>query len=356
MSTRQLQVTIFRRLCGKRHIFTQTQTLSSMGKDYYALLGVPRSADADAIKKAYRKLALKYHPDKNPGDKQAEAKFKEVSEAYDVLSDDEKKKIYDQYGEEGLKGMGPEGAAGGFPGGRGASFRFNSPEDIFARFFGSAHPFGGGGMFGHMGGGGGDEEDLMSFGVGGGSRSRQPRKDPDIESTMQVSLEDLYKGTTKRFNITKKVIGPDGRSQQQETKTLTVEILPGWKSGTKVRFENEGDQKPGVVPADMVFVVQEKPHSRFKRDGDNLVYTADIPLVKALTGFDLPIETLDGRRLNIPIRKIVTPTSVEYIANEGMPVRKTGGRGSLVIKFNIRFPSYLSDQQKAELQKSLSSS
>nr|GMD36777.1 DnaJ homolog subfamily B member 13-like [Ipomoea batatas] len=203
-----------------------------MGVDYYKILDVDRNAKDDDLKKAYRKLAMKWHPDKNPNNKkEAEAKFKQISEAYDVLSDPQKRAVYDQYGEEGLKSGVPPPGAGGARGPGGAtffstgegptSFRFNprSADDIFAEFFGFSRPFGGmgggpgmrdarfGGMFGdHM---------FSSFGEGGGGGGsmHQPsahRKAPPIEQTLPCSLEELYKGTTKKMKISREIIDASG--------------------------------------------------------------------------------------------------------------------------------------------------
>ncbi|KAL0375340.1 UNVERIFIED_CONTAM: DnaJ protein1 [Sesamum radiatum] len=188
-----------------------------MGVDYYKILQVDRSAKDDDLKKAYRKLAMKWHPDKNPNNKkEAEAKFKQISEAYDVLSDPQKRAVYDQYGEEGLKGPGPPPGAGGFPGGMDGggptSFRFNprSADDIFSEFFGFASPFGG---MGDMGGGsraGGSGLPRGMFGddifasfrnaaaVEKEGMGSMPRKAAAIERTLHCSLEDLYKGLLRR--------------------------------------------------------------------------------------------------------------------------------------------------------------
>eukprot|EP00762_Andalucia_godoyi_P001650 ANDGO_07174.mRNA.1 DnaJ protein homolog 1 len=325
-----------------------------MGKDYYAVLGVSRSATEDELKKAYKKLALKFHPDKNPGNEAAETRFKEISEAYEVLSDPKKKEIYDQYGEDGLKGGAPTGG-GGFHGG---SFHFQDPNDLFATIFGNAHPFGSG-FF--SGGGMGDEDGMFGGGgrmggMGGRRGYAQPQKQPEILKEISLPLEDLYKGCTKKFSITRQVMNPDGRSARQESKTLTFDVKPGWKAGTKVRFDQEGDQAPGTIPADMVFVIKEKEHPRFRRDGDTLIYTHTLPLVQALTGCNIDIETLDGRRITVPMREMITPSTTKVVIGEGMPIRNTGAKGDLHIKFNIRFPTHLTEEQKAALSKILPAS
>ncbi|XP_057947850.1 uncharacterized protein LOC131143511 isoform X3 [Malania oleifera] len=197
-----------------------------MGVDYYKILQVDRNAKDDDLKKAYRKLAMKWHPDKNPNNKkEAEAKFKKISEAYDVLSDPQKRAVYDQYGEEGLKGqVPPPSGAGGFgptPDGGPTTFRFNprSADDIFSEFFGFTSPFGG---MGDMGGSRASAsgfsrsmfpEDLFaSFrGPGGEGSVNVPRKGAAIERTLPCSLEDLYKGTTKKMKISRDVADATGR-------------------------------------------------------------------------------------------------------------------------------------------------
>ncbi|XP_057499184.1 uncharacterized protein LOC130783509 isoform X3 [Actinidia eriantha] len=193
-----------------------------MGVDYYKVLQVDRNAKDDDLKKAYRKLAMKWHPDKNPNSKkEAEAKFKKISEAYDVLSDPQKRAVYDQYGEEGLKGQVPPPGAGGFSGGSDGGgptmFRFNprSADDIFSEFFGFRSPFGD--MGGSRPGGSGfprgmfGDDIFASLRSGGGEGSGYvPRKGAAIERTLPCSLEDLYKGTTKKMKISRDVIDASG--------------------------------------------------------------------------------------------------------------------------------------------------
>ncbi|QDZ18433.1 DnaJ-like protein [Chloropicon primus] len=320
-----------------------------MARDYYAELGVSRTASEDELKKAYRKLAMKWHPDKNKDNRQeAEEKFKKISEAYDVLSDKEKRGIYDKFGEDGLKnGMG----GGGFARGGGANFNFRSPEDLFSEVFGA--------QFGGMGGGGGVEDLFSMFGggMGGGGghpfggpgmrRSTSRRKPSPAMNNIPFSLEDLYKGVTKSYKITRTV---NGRQQQE---TVTVEVKPGWKKGTKITFEGKGDQPSGGLAGDVVFVIDEKPHAHFKRDGNDLVYTQDVALSQALCGFALSIPTLDGRNLRVDMSEIVTPGYQKVVAGEGMPMRG-GSKGNLRIKFNVRFPTRpLNDEQKKKLKEAL---
>lgn len=347
-----------------------------MGVDYYKILGVDKNAKDDDLKKAYRKLAMKWHPDKNPDNKkEAEAKFKQISEAYDVLSDPEKRAIYDQYGEEGLKGGvpppdagGPGGASFFSSGGGPTSFRFStrSPDDIFAEFFGFSSPFGG------MGGGGGGSgmrgsrfssgifgDDIFgSFGEGGGGGGSMnfqgaPRKAPPIENKLPCTLEELYKGTTKKMKISREILDASGKTMTVE-EILTIEIKPGWKKGTKITFPEKGNEQPGIIPADLVFIIDEKPHKVFTRDGNDLVVTQKISLVEALTGYTIDLTTLDGRSLTIPINNVIHPGYEEVVPREGMPLPKDPSKkGNLRIKFDIKFPSRLTPEQKAGIKKLL---
>ncbi|KAJ4729745.1 DnaJ subfamily B member like [Melia azedarach] len=340
-----------------------------MGVDYYKILQVDRNAKDEDLKKAYRKLAMKWHPDKNPNNKkEAEAKFKQISEAYEVLSDPQKRAVYDQYGEEGLKGQMPPPDAGGpggatyFSTGEGpTSFRFNprSADDIFAEFFGFSSPFGG------MGGGGGmrgsrfssgifGDDVFGSFGeVGGSMGGGVPRKAPPIENRLPCSLEELYRGTTKKMKISREIVDISGKSMQVE-EILTIDVKPGWKKGTKITFPEKGNEQPNVVPADLVFIIDEKPHSVFTRDGNDLIVTQKISLVEALTGYTVHLTTLDGRNLTIPINSVIHPTYEEVVPREGMPLQKDPSKkGNLRIKFNIKFPIRLTAEQKAGIRKLL---
>lgn len=324
-----------------------------MGKDYYEILGVSRSATEEEIKKAYKKLAVKYHPDKNPDHKEeSERKFREVSEAYEVLSDASKREIYDKFGEEGLKQGVPDGS-GGFSGG---GYHFSDPNDIFSRIFGNV--FGGGGFGGMRGGMGEDSfmddggaSSFFSFGGAPGGRRRRSRRGDDMEVPIPLSLEELYRGTVKKFQIKHQILVGDGTSTTEEMKTLTVEVKSGWKGGTKIRFEKEGDQAPGIVPGDIVFVVQEKPHSRFQREGNDLIQRVNVPLVAALTGLEVPVETLDGREMMVAVSEIVYPGYTKTIRGEGMPLSKTPSKkGDLRLVFDISFPRQLTDEQKRSLK------
>lgn len=316
-----------------------------MGKDYYTILEISKNATDDDIKKAYRKLALKYHPDKNksPG---AEERFKEVAEAYEVLSDKKKREVYDQFGEEGLKG----GIGGGNSGGPGFTYTFHGdPRATFAQFFGNTNPF-----QSFFDGFGFDASDNDPFTVIMGSTQSRRMQDPPVEHDLYVTLEDINTGCTKKMRISRKVIQPDG-SLRQEEKILTVDVKPGWKAGTKITFPREGDQGRNIIPADIVFILKDKPHSVFKREGSDLKYSARISLKKALCGCVIEIPTLSGpkRTLNLS-NEVVSPNTIKRIPNCGLPFPKEPSRrGDLLVTFDIIFPERLSTTAKEALQKAL---
>ncbi len=324
-----------------------------MGKDYYKILEIPRDSTGDQIKKAYRKQALRWHPDKNADNRAAaEEKFKDVAEAYDVLSDDQKRAVYDQYGEEGLKGAGPQPpppSGGPAPPG-GFNYRFaGDPRDIFSQFFKSS--FNRSESFGDRGG---FDDDMFKemFGArpGGGVSSSVGQKRP-VTFELNLSLEELYKGCTKRLKIKRA-----SRSVQREAeKILEIPVTAGWKSGTKITFESEGDEigNSGRFQ-DVVFVVREKRHPLFARDGSNLIHRATIPRRDALTGFMFEIPTLDGRTIRQRIEGVVKPDSSRIIPGEGMPISKQPGRrGDLIVTFDVIFPTTLSESQKESIRRIL---
>jgi len=317
-----------------------------MPKDtkFYDILGVSPDASEAQLKSAYRKGALKHHPDKNSHDPSAAEKFKEISKAYETLADPQKRQLYDQFGEEGLEQGGMGGANG------------MSAEDLFSQFFG-----GGGGLGGMFGGGG--------FGGMGGMRDTGPKKARTIHHVHKVSLEDIYRGKVSKLALQKSVICPkcDGRGGKEgavktcagcngqgmkimmrqmgpmvqrfqtvcpdcngegetirekdkckqcngkktivERKVLHVHVDRGVQTGTKIDFRGEGDQMPGVQPGDVQFEIEQKPHARFQRKGDDLFYRAEIDLLTALAGGAIYVEHLDDRWLTVEIMpgEIIAP-------------------------------------------------
>jgi len=355
-----------------------------MGKDYYKILNVDKNADDEALKKAYRKLALKWHPDRHQTDKnkeEAEIKFKEISEAFEVLSDKNKRQIYDMYGEEGLKAGPPpaEGEGGGFagfPGGfgnfpGGTTFTFSSsggrgfnptdPNTIFSQFFTS---FGGDG-----------EDDFMGAFPGGfsgfGSRGKSGRPSSDgfgdffsrtrgqesgggaseVKHSLPLTLEEIYKGTTKKLKVTRKLIDSATGKVVPTDKILEINVRPGMKAGSKFKFPKSGDELPNGDTQDIVVTLEEKPHSKYTRDGDNLRTTLTLSLLEALTGFrNKTIQTLDGRTLAISNPLVINPGQEQRFPNEGMPTKDPNKKGDLVVKYDVQFPNRLSEDKKRAIR------
>ncbi|GMC39063.1 unnamed protein product [Saccharomyces cerevisiae] len=352
----------------------------------YDLLGVSPSANEQELKKGYRKAALKYHPDKPTGDTE---KFKEISEAFEILNDPQKREIYDQYGLEAARSGGPSfgpggpggaGGAGGFPGGAGGfsgghAFSNEDAFNIFSQFFGGSSPFGGaddsgfsfssypsgggagmggmhggwevcmvvmGGMPGGMGG--------MHGGMGGmpgGFRSASSSPTYPEEETVQVnlpvSLEDLFVGKKKSFKIGRK--GPHGASEKTQ---IDIQLKPGWKAGTKITYKNQGDYNPQTGRRKTLqFVIQEKSHPNFKRDGDDLIYTLPLSFKESLLGFSKTIQTIDGRTLPLSRVQPVQPSQTSTYPGQGMPTPKNPSqRGNLIVKYKVDYPISLNDAQK----------
>lgn len=363
-------------------------------KKLYDLLGVSTDASEPEIKKAYRKAALKFHPDKPTGDTE---KFKEISEAFDILSNSEKRQLYDQFGLEAARrggvmpeeaaGGGAGGGAGGFPGGfanggnpfsfasggpggGGKTFHFSTggpggggfqqftTDDAFNIFrnfqtsggFEDDDPifslFGGGGRRGGgMGGGMPGGMPGMGGGMFGSRSASPPQKPPAAEIKVPVSLEDLATGTTKKLKIKRR--GPAG----QEEKIINLDIKPGWKAGTKITFANEGDMQPDGTSQDVVFVIDEKPNSTYTRNGNDLEMSLDLTLKEALTGFSKIVPTIDGKKIKIQSARPTQPGSSVSYPGHGMPISKQPGqKGNLKVNFKVHFPSELTAQQKQAVE------
>ncbi|XP_008288179.1 dnaJ homolog subfamily B member 13 [Stegastes partitus] len=311
-----------------------------MSSDYYETLEINRDATDADIKKAYRRLALKFHPSSNrePGSSET---FVQLGEAYDVLSDPRKKATYDKFGEEGLKGGVP--AEFGSGGAWSSKYVYHgNPDKTFRQFFGGDNPF----------------ADFYTndapMQLGGLQPGVVKTQDSPIERDIHLSLDDLFHGCTKKIKISRRVMNEDGNASSIKDKILTINVKPGWKEGTRIVFSKEGDQGPNSIPADIVFIVRQKSHPMFVRQQDDLMYKVEISLEMALTGFSVDVQTLDGRLLRIPINDIVHPTYRKVLTGEGMPLSQDPSqRGDLIITFDVQFPEKLSAERKQLIKQAL---
>ena len=355
-------------------------------RDYYEVLGVAKGASADEIKKAYRKLAVKYHPDKNPGNKEAEEKFKEAAEAYAVLSDTDKRAKYDQFGHAGVDGAGPD-----FSGG------FGDLNDILNDLFG-------GGFSGFSGFGGG----FGGFGGGRGQRQQQQRvyRGRDIRVRVKLTLEEIAKGVEKEISIEKSVPCPDcggrgarnasdiktcpacnGTGQVQRVvnsifgqtvtystcqqcggegkiisnpcrtcngsglvrkrETIKVKIPAGVEAGMQLTIQGEGHAaKNNGINGDLLVVIEEQEHPNLKREGNNLYYTKIISMPDAILGAEVEIPCLDGT-YKVKVEAGTQSGTVVRLRGKGLPtVNGYGGTGDLYVKFAVWVPKRLSKEEK----------
>jgi curved DNA-binding protein len=302
-------------------------------KDYYKILGVEKSATQDEIKKAYRKLAMKFHPDKNPGNKSAEEKFKEITEANEVLSDPEKRKKYDALGANWKQ---YQHTGTGF-------------DDFFSQFGGAKrsggtnYEFSGdlGDLFGGMGGGFSDffESFFGGRGSGFGGRTQQQKTAVDVEAIFNVSLEDAFNGSEKTINV-------DG-------KKLKIKVTPGTKDGQKLRLKGLGRSKTADgTKGDLYLNIHVLQHPFYEIKDDDLYYNLDADLYTAVLGGKEKIKTLDGK---IIIINIPEGTESENILRlKGLGLNKNYGRGDLFVKVHLNIPKHLSKEEK-ELFKKLKS-
>ena len=232
--------------------------------------------------------------------------------------------------------------SGGMRGGW--SYKQNARE-IFEKFFGTSNPF-------------------ADFGFGDSvpfaTRLRKvgPKKMEPIVRPLDCTLEELFNGCVKKYQVTRKRLKADAATDSveyvDEAKTLTITVKPGWKKGTKVTFACEGDAGPAIVPADIVFSLQELKHPLFVREGTNLVFTATVSLAESLSGTIIDVPTLDGRTLSVSCPEIISPGYHKTVPGEGMPLSKTPNcRGDLIVRFRIIFPKYLTEAQKIALKKIL---
>ena len=291
-------------------------------KDYYKILGVERKASADEIRKAYRKLALKYHPDRNPGDKTAEERFKDLNEAYQVLSDEQKRARYDQLGSAYSNWQG-RGAPGNFDWGqwtgRGTTVNMDDLNDLF--------------------GGAGGIDSFSDFfrsifgGMGGASSSTSGRARPatGYQQSVTISLDEAFHGTTRQL--------------QTESRRMEVKIPPGVKTGSKVRVANAGPQG-----TDLYLIIEVTPDPRFERDGNDLKTIATVDAFTAILGGEAEVETMAGKvKLSIPAG--TQPEQVFRLAGRGMPhVKNRNEKGDLYVRLKVQIPRYLSSKQRELLE------
>ena len=352
-------------------------------RDYYEVLGVDKSASADEIKKAYRKLAIKYHPDKNPGNKEAEEKFKEAAEAYSVLSDADKKAKYDQFGHAGVEGAGPD-----FSGG------FGNLNDILNDLFSGAFGGGFGGGFG---------------GFGGGRRQERVYRGRDIRVRVKLTLEEIARGVEKEISIEKNVPCPDcggrgaknssdiktcpacnGTGQVQrvvntflgqsvtystcqqcggegkiisnpchkcsgtglvrQRETIKVKIPAGVESGMQLTVQGEGHAaKNNGINGDLLVVIEELEHSEFKREGNNLFHTAVISVTDAILGSEITVPCLDGT-YRIKVEPGTQSGKIVRLRGKGLPSLNGYGTGDLYVKLAVWIPKKLSKEEKSLLE------
>lgn len=340
--------------------------------DFYQILGLSRDATAKEIKKAYRKKSLEYHPDKNKEEGAAE-KFAEISRAYEVLSDDEKKPIYDRYGEDGLKDHEERGGGGG-----GGGF-----DDLFNHFG-------------------------FNFGGGGHRQGRRRETTPSVEMPLHLSLQQLYAGATIEVDYIRQVLclqwemcmknapdcqGPGIRVRRQqiapgfvqqvqqpdprcvahgkmwkegcsscpkkteaEKISLTVEVQPGLRNNERITFEGVTDEQPGVEAGDLHFIIVEQAHDTYHRDHDDLYKTMEVPLVDALTGFSITLPHLDGKEFTVNVDTVTDCDHVMRVPEKGMPRRNGRGFGDLYITFEVDFPDTLTPSQKQAIRQILGDS
>ena len=348
-------------------------------RDFYEILGVSKSASKEEIKKAYRKLAIKYHPDKNPDDNQAEENFKEAAEAYEILSDENKRARYDQFGHQGMGG-------GGFGGGGGMNM-----DDIFSQF---------GDIFGGSGGGG-----FGGFGGGGGGRSRRV-KGSNLRIKVKLSLEEIANGVSKKIKLNKltnssetkystcntcggagqvtrvtntilgqmqtastcptcngggqsvssRAKGSDQNGQLRKEVVETIEIPNGVEDGMQLSLRGKGNEGPfDGVSGDLIIVIEEAKHEHFHRDGQNLYFDLYLNFADVVLGTQIDIPTLDGKA-KIKIAPGTQAGKLLRLKGKGLPSINAYGNGDLLVTVNVWTPNELSKEEKSMVEQLKNSS
>jgi molecular chaperone DnaJ len=288
-------------------------------KDFYAVLGVSRTATPDELKKAYRKLAMKFHPDKNPGDKKSEESFKEITEAYETLSDPKKKEMYDQFGFAGAN----QGFAGAGAGGSG---------------------FGGFGNF-QQGYGGEDFQDIFgdifgeSFGGGRGFRQNRKQRGADLRYTLNVSFEESALGTEKTISFMRQ------KSSQDETARLSVKVPAGVKQGQRLKLAGEGDRSPqGGASGDLYVIINIQEHPLFKREDDDVYIDVPVSYIDAILGSEIEVPTLTGR-VALKVPPGTYSGQILRLKNKGFPKHGGFGSGDMLVRILVDTPANLSPEQ-----------
>jgi len=345
-----------------------------MKRDYYEVLGVGRDADAASVKKAYRQLAMKYHPDKNPGNAEAEESFKEAAEAYEILSDSKKRTVYDQYGHDGLSNQG-------------FSRGFSSYQDIFSQF---------GDVFGDIFGG------MFGGGMGGG-RGR-PRRGADLRMGLEISLQNAVFGTERKVEVPRRIrcdacegtgatagsirtcvqcggagqvvsrqgfltlsmpcprcegrgkeIGQHckacrGEGTERKVDSVEISIPAGVDNGDTLRVSGKGEgSMSGGPPGDLYVEIRVQPDRRFQRDEWDLHTSLEVPFLEALEGTTMPLDTLDGGE-SLEIPECSQPGDVIRLRGKGVQRLQQRGRGDLHVHLDVRFPKKLNRKQRKGLQ------
>jgi DnaJ-class molecular chaperone len=357
-----------------------------MGKNYYDILGIAKDADENDIKKAYKKMAIKWHPDKNPNNKEeAEEKFKEISDAYSILSDPSKKDIYDKFGEEGLNNGGS---------GMGEHFATSNPDEIFKMFFGQNSPF-----------------NSHPFGMNHHQQMRRKSEEKVIH--IPLNLKDFYYGSKKKITIKLKkicdkcegfgglnpiicnecngngikiierMLGPGLMQRSQITcngcnghkrkasqkcincsqtgatsieKQFLLIIEPGCENDEKKIFENMGDEINGEEPGDVIFILKEEQHKLFTRIKNDIIYTHSITLCDSIIGTNISFEHINETNISYRETHMIKNNSYTIFKNKGMPIKGENKYGDLYVVYNVRYPAKtLTEIEKDKIKKILPS-
>lgn len=299
-------------------------------KDFYQILGVTRSSSEEEIKKAYRKLAMTHHPDKNPGNKKAEEKFKEISEAYDVLSDPKKKKNYDQFGSADGN---PFGDGGGNPfGGAGAGRRHSVDPDSFADLFGDL-----------FGAGTGNAQGNPFGGFSSRSRAQQKQRGADLRYTLTITLEEAFAGCEKVIIFARQ------KGNREESTKLSVTVPAGVKEGQRLKLAGEGDAPAAGLAGDLYVIINLQPHPLFKREEADVILDLPVKYTDAILGKEIEIATLSGKS-QIKIPAGTSTGQVLRLKNKGFPKLNSSGYGDMLVKVIVDVPQSVSQKQKQMIE------